>query len=132
MNQLYQSTPDGLSGDEDNGQTSAWSVFSALGFYPVCPGSDVYAIGSPLFDRVTLTVADKKQFVVAAQDNGPQRPYIHAASLNGKPFNKIFLTHDQITAGGEIKFEMTSFPDYLWAVGEKDRPPALMPSLLAK
>jgi predicted alpha-1,2-mannosidase len=132
MNQLYQSTPDGISGDEDTGQMSAWYVFSALGFYPVCPGSDVYAIGSPVFDKATLTVANQKQFVISAQDNGPQRPYIHGASLNGKAFNKVYLTHDQITAGGEIKFEMTSFPDYLWAIGEKDRPPALMPTLLAK
>jgi predicted alpha-1,2-mannosidase len=132
MNELYQSTPDGISGDEDTGQMSAWYVFSALGLYPVCPGSDVYAIGSPLFDQATLTVANQKQFVITAQDNGPQRPYIHAATLNGTAFNTVFLTHEQITAGGEVKFEMTSFPDYLWAIGEQDRPPALLPTLLTK
>jgi predicted alpha-1,2-mannosidase len=132
MSQLYQSTPDGISGDEDTGQMSAWYVFSALGFYPVCPGSDVYAIGSPIFDKVTLTVGTNRPFVINAQDNGPQRPYIDAASLNGKPFNQVFLTHEQITAGGIINFEMTSFPNFLWAIGEKDRPRALMPSLLTK
>lgn len=132
LNQLYQSTPDGISGDEDNGQMSAWYVFSALGFYPVCPGSDVYAIGSPLFDKATLTLAGQKQFTIIASDNGPQRPYIRGATLNGQPFDKVFLTHGQITGGGEIKFEMTSFPDYHWAADEKDRPPALLPLLLAK
>lgn len=132
MSQLYQSTPDGLSGDEDNGQTSAWYVFSALGFYPVCPGSDVYAIGSPIFDKATLTVADKKQFVITALDNGPQRPYVLKASLNESAFDKIFLTHKQITSGGEIKFQMSSSPEYHWAVDEKDRPPAWMPVLPMK
>jgi predicted alpha-1,2-mannosidase len=126
MSQLYQSTPDGLSGDEDTGQTSAWYVFSALGFYPVCPGSDAYAIGSPLFDRATLTLAGDKKFTIIAQDNGPQRPYIHAATLNGTLLNKTFLTHGQITAGGEVRFEMDSSPDYLRAIGPNDRPPALM------
>lgn len=119
MSQLYQSTPDGLSGDEDNGQTSAWYVFSALGFYPVCPGSDTYAIGSPLFDRAELTLAGGKKFSVVAQDNGPQRPYIHSAILEGKPLNKACLTHAQIAAGGEIRFEMNSSPDYGWPAGNK-------------
>jgi predicted alpha-1,2-mannosidase len=132
MNELYQSTPDGISGDEDTGQMSAWYVLSALGIYPVCPGSDVYAIGSPLFDKATLTVATNRQFAIVAQDNGPQRPYIHAATLNGQAFNKVYLTHGQITDGGEIKFEMVSGPDYLWAIGEKDRPPALLPLPAAK
>lgn len=130
MNQLYQSTPDGLSGDEDNGQTSAWFVFSALGFYPVCPGSDAYAIGSPLFDRATLQLAGGKTFSIIAQDNGPQRPFIRAATLNGKALNKVFLTHEQLTAGGEVRFEMDSFPNYLWAIGLGDRPPALAPNSL--
>lgn len=131
MERLYQSTSDGLSGDEDNGQTSAWYVFSALGFYPVCPGTDVYAIGSPIFNRATLTVGTNQRFVITAQNNGPQRPYIHAASLNGKSFGKAFLTHGEITAGGEIKFEMDSGPDYHWAVDEAARPPSLLPGQLA-
>jgi len=131
MERLYQSTPDGLSGDEDNGQTSAWYVFSALGFYPVCPGTDVYAIGSPIFDKATLTVGTNRQFVITAEDNGPQRPYIQSASLNGEPFNKIFLTHGEITGGGEIKFQMDSGPNYRWATDAAARPPSLLPRLLA-
>ena len=126
MNQLYQSTPDGISGDEDNGQMSAWYVFSALGLYPVCPGSDAYAIGSPLFDRATLTVGTNRQFGINTRDNGPQRFYINSASLNHQPFNQVFLTHNQIVTGGEINFEMTSFPNYSWAIDEKARPPAAL------
>lgn len=129
MSQLYQSTPDGLSGDEDNGQMSAWYVFSALGFYPVCPGSDAYVIGSPLFDRAALTLAAGKEFLVAAPDNGPQRPYIRAASLNGGPLNRTYLTHAEVTGGGEVRFEMESKPERNWAAGAKARPPALMPAI---
>ena len=132
MNQLYQSTPDGLSGDDDNGQTSAWYVFSALGFYPVCPGTDVYAIGSPLFDRAVLTVGDHHQFTIVAKENGPQRPYIHAATLDGKPLNRAFLTHGQIVHGNEVDFEMTSGPDYKWATDKDARQPSLLPTLLAQ
>src|ERR1035437_351989 len=98
MNQLYQATPDGLCGDEDTGQTSAWYVFSALGFYPVCPGTTAYAIGSPLFDRATLTLPEGKTFTIAAEHNGPQHPYIHSAKLNGQPFDKVFLTHEQLVS----------------------------------
>lgn len=122
MNELYQSTPDGLAGDEDNGQMSAWYVFSALGFYPVCPGNPTYVIGSPLFDKVTLTVATNRQFVLTARDNGPQRPYIQRAFLNGKPLNQSFLTHSQIAAGGEVQFDMDSAPNYIWATAPEDRP----------
>jgi len=129
MAMLYQSTPDGLCGDEDTGQMSAWYVFSALGFYPVCPGSDAYLIGSPLFDQATLTLAHGRKFSITAKDNGPQRPYISAASLNGQPLDKVFLTHAQITAGGEVRFEMNSAPDYRWAVNPDSRPPALLPGL---
>jgi predicted alpha-1,2-mannosidase len=128
MNELYQSTPDGISGDEDTGQMSAWYVLSALGIYPTCPGSDVYAIGSPLFDKATLTVAGHRQFTIVARDNGPQRPYIRAAKLNGQDFNKVYLTHGQITAGGEVVFEMASFPEYKWASDPSARPPTLVPS----
>jgi predicted alpha-1,2-mannosidase len=132
MNELYQSTPDGISGDEDTGQMSAWYVFSALGIYPVCPGSDVYALGSPIFDRATLTVAGRHHFAIVAQDNGPQRPYIHGASLNGNDFKKVYLTHQQITEGGELKLQMDSSPDYHWGVDKEDRPPPLIPISFAK
>jgi predicted alpha-1,2-mannosidase len=132
MTMLYQSTPDGLCGDEDTGQTSAWYVLSALGIYPVCPGDVAYAIGSPLFDKATLKLARGRTFVVDTRDNGPQRPYIKAARLNGQPLNQVFLTHDQLTAGGEVVFEMDSFPNYEWGSKPECRPPALMPAVSAK
>jgi putative alpha-1,2-mannosidase len=115
LNRLYQSTPDGFCGDEDTGQMSAWYVFSSLGFYPVCPGTTEYAIGSPLFDRATITLPGGKKFVVTAQANGPQRPYIRSAKLNGAVLGEAFLDHRQIVGGGELTFEMTSAPDSKWA-----------------
>lgn len=121
MNKLYQAAPDGLCGDEDTGQMSAWYVFSALGFYPVCPGDTAYEIGTPLFKRATLKVAQGKTFVVSAEKNGPQRPYIRGASLNGKAFNRTYLTHDDLINGGEISFDLTSAPNYDWATSPEAR-----------
>jgi predicted alpha-1,2-mannosidase len=129
MNKLYQATPDGLCGDEDTGQMSAWYVFSALGFYPVCPGTTSYDIGSPLFDRATLSLPGGKTFVINANHNGPQHAYIRGASLNGQPFDRTFLSHDEIVHGGEISFDMASAPDYKWAVGLEARPPSPMQQL---
>jgi predicted alpha-1,2-mannosidase len=126
MGKLYAPTPDGYCGDEDNGQTSAWYVFSALGFYPVCPGDAHYIIGSPLFDQATITIAKGKTFKITAEDNGPLRPYIHGATLNGESFNKTFLSHDEILAGGEIVFKMTSAPDKKWGSAPESRPPSAM------
>ena len=131
MGRLYQSTPDGMCGDEDTGQMSSWYVFSALGFYPVTPGTTEYLIGSPLFDRATVTLPNGKKFVVTAKMNGPQRPYIRRANLNGKEFSKTFLTHDQIVNGGELVFEMTSAPDYKWATAPESRPESAMKLLNA-
>lgn len=130
MSRLYQSTPDGFCGDEDTGQMSAWYVFSAMGFYPVCPGTLNYEIGSPIFDRATITLADGKKFVVTAKTNGPQRPYIKGATLGGAPFNKAYLTHSQIVSGGEIVFEMTSAPDYKWATAPDSRPASAVRPIL--
>ena len=123
---LYQPTPDGMCGDEDTGQMSAWYVFSALGFYPVCPGTTDYLIGSPLFDRATLSLPNGKTFAITARNNGSQHPYIHSASLDGKPFAKVSLSHDDITRGGEIVFEMVSAPDIKWATGPESRPPSAL------
>jgi predicted alpha-1,2-mannosidase len=124
MTRLYQSTPDGFCGDEDTGQMSSWYVFSALGFYPVCPGTTEYLIGSPLFDRATITLPDGGEFVIHAKSNGPQRPYIAGATLNGGKFNRTFLDHAEITKGGSIEFEMTSAPDYEWGTQPESRPAA--------
>lgn len=131
MTLLYQATPDGFCGDEDTGQTSAWYVFSALGLYPVCPGDPNYLIGSPLFDKATLNLAGGKTFTIVAENNGPQRPYIQGAKLNGETFDKVFLSHEEITHGGEVNFRMDSAPNEKWAVKEESRPPSAMSTIPA-
>jgi predicted alpha-1,2-mannosidase len=119
MTLLYQATPDGLCGDEDTGQMSAWYVFSALGFYPVCPGDPNYLIGSPLFDKATLHLANGKTFTIIAKNNGPQKPYIQSATLNGDSFDKTFISHNQILNGGELEFEMGSAPNEYWGISNR-------------
>ena len=111
MNKLYKPTPDGYCGDEDNGQTSAWYVFSALGFYPVTPGSNQYVMGSPLFDKVTLSVKDGKSFTVTAKGNQDNAPYIQSATLDGTPHNKTWISHQQLVEGGELALEMGTTPN---------------------
>ena len=124
MNMLYDATPDGISGDDDTGQMSSWYVFSALGFYPVCPGDPIYFIGSPLFSKATLRLRDGKTFTITANHNMPQEYYVESAKLNGERFDKIYITHNQIMNGGELKFEMGSAPNYDWGVSANSRPPS--------
>lgn len=124
MRLLYQPTPDGLPGDEDTGQMSAWYVFSALGFYPVCPGDPHYLIGSPVFRKATIKLANGKTFSIAAHDNGPQEYFIQNATLDDRPFDKTFISQDDINKGGELSFEMGSFPNYDWGVGPESAPPS--------
>ncbi|MCU0461053.1 MAG: GH92 family glycosyl hydrolase [Bacteroidales bacterium] len=111
LDKLYNYTPDGYCGDEDNGQTSAWYVFSALGFYPVTPGTGEYVLGSPLFDRVTLYLENGKRFVVESKDNGSDKVYVEKVKLFGKELEKNYITHDEIMKGGQLLFKMTSEPD---------------------
>ena len=128
---LYQATPDGFCGDEDTGQTSAWYVFSALGLYPVCPGDPNYLIGSPLFDTATLSLPGGKTFTIVAGNNGPQKPYIQSAKLNGQTLDRVFLSHEEITHGGEVDFRMGSAPNEKWAVKDESRPPSAMSTIAA-
>ena len=111
LERLYSAAPDGYCGDEDNGQTSAWYVFSAMGFYPACPGRTEYAIGSPLFDSVRLNLPGGKTFLITATGNGAGRPYIESARLNGKSFSRNYILHEEITAGGELKMKMSDKPN---------------------
>jgi predicted alpha-1,2-mannosidase len=122
MTLLYQAAPDGLCGDEDTGQMSAWYVFSALGFYPVCPGDPAYLIGSPLFNKATLTLPGGKTFTITAKNNGPQEFYIQGALLNGETFDKTFISHEQIMNGGGLEFQMGSSPNTNWGVAAESRP----------
>lgn len=111
MDKLYNPGSKGYCGDEDNGQTSAWYVFSAMGFYPVCPGMPEYAIGSPLFKKVTLHLSEGKTFTVSAANNAADRPYIQKAMLNGEELSRNYLTHDELLKGGELTLSMDSVPN---------------------
>jgi predicted alpha-1,2-mannosidase len=111
MDKLYKPTPDGYCGDEDNGQTSAWYVFSAMGFYSVCPGTQQYVIGSPLFKKVTLSLENGKTFVIEAPTNSDKNIYIKGALLNGKPYDKNFINHFDILKGGKLNFSMSTQPN---------------------
>ncbi len=116
MNELYTSKVDGLCGNDDCGQMSAWYVFSAMGFYPVTPGQNTYAIGSPIFDKVTINLENGKKFVVHAKNNSRQNKFIQTASLNGKAYDHSYITHQQIMSGGEIIFEMNDQPNKSWGI----------------
>lgn len=116
----YQNAPDGLSGNDDCGQMSAWYIFSALGFYPVTPGSTLYAIGSPLFERATIMLKEgpykKGPFTVVAKNQSPQNKYIQSATLNGKPLNEPFIRHADIAGGSTLTFVMGAQPNKKWGV----------------
>lgn len=120
LDSLFTPKPDGLSGNDDCGQMSAWYVLSSLGLYAVTPGSPVYAIGSPLFGEARLKLENGKTFVVRANNNSKSNVYIQSATLNGKPYTKSFLTHADIVAGGELVFTMGAVPNTAWASGEND------------
>lgn len=106
LTSLYTNAPDGISGNEDCGQMSAWYVFSSLGFYPVTPGSNQYIIGAPLFPRATINLENGKQFTVVATQVSKANRYIASATLNGKSLHRTYLTHDEIIKGGTLVFEM--------------------------
>jgi putative alpha-1,2-mannosidase len=110
MDRLYNYTPDGYCGDEDNGQTSAWYVFSALGFYPVTPGTGEYVIGSPLFRKATIKMSDGRKLVIEAPENSPENIYVGDLFLNGKRVEVNYVTHSQLQAGGRIEFRMSPAP----------------------
>jgi predicted alpha-1,2-mannosidase len=111
MNRLYRPTPDGYCGDEDNGQTSAWYVFSAMGFYPVCPATDQYVIGAPLFQKITVSFDNGKKLVINAAKNSPENRYVQALGFNGKPWQKNWLPHIDLQKGGTLNFTMGATPN---------------------
>ncbi len=111
MDKLYTAHPDGYCGDEDNGQTSAWYVFSAMGFYPVCPGSNQYVLGVPYFDKLTLHLENGKSLTVTAKGNSDNTRYVNAMTLNGETYNHNYLTHDAVMNGGNIVFDMSKTPN---------------------
>ena len=106
MDRLYSPKPDGYCGDEDNGQTSAWYVFSALGFYPVCPASDEYAAGSPLFKKATIRLENGNDIVIEAPENSPENRYVGKMRINGKVSKRPFICHEELLKGTKVRFEM--------------------------
>lgn len=122
MEKLYNASESGYPGDEDQGQMSSWYVMSALGFYSVCPGTDQYVLGSPLFPKVTLSLENGRQFIVEARNNSPENVYIQSATLNGKPYPHNWLRHADIVNGGVLVLEMGNRPATSRGTAAADRP----------
>ena len=122
MNKLYTAGPDGYCGDEDNGQTSAWYVFSALGFYPVCPGTDEYIIGAPLFKKATLHFENGNSLVIDAPNNSKKKFYVNSMNVNGADYTKNYLRHENLLKGGTINVEMSNQPNQNRGTKEEDMP----------
>lgn len=119
MNELYTDQPDGLCGNEDCGQMSAWYVMSAMGFYPVTPASGYYVIGVPHFEEMTLNLENGKKFTIIARDLSRENRFIEAVKLNGKKLNRSYIYYDEIADGGKLEFIMTSKRNTTWAVDEE-------------
>ena len=124
MDEQYSEHPDGLCGNEDCGQMSAWYVLSAMGFYPVTPGMDYYVTGSPIFDKISIHLENGNTCVIEARNNSPENKYIQSASLNGDPLTKSFIYHKDIMAGGHFAFDMGPEPNNTWGSEAEDIPVA--------
>jgi predicted alpha-1,2-mannosidase len=122
LNKLYKPTPDGYCGDEDNGQTSAWYVFSAMGFYPVCPGTDQYVLGAPLFKKMTIQLENGKQLMINAPANSETNMYVQSVQLNNKTNRKNWFNHFDLLKGGTLNFLMGAVPNKLRGISDSDAP----------
>ena len=131
MDNLYGIEENGLPGNEDMGQMSAWFIMSAMGFYPVAPGQSVYQIGSPLFEKVTINLGkyyDNKVFTIETENVSKDNIYIQSASINGEPLERSWVTHKEIVNGGILEFEMDSSPNYEWGASPELAPPSMSES----
>jgi len=122
MNRMYKPTSDGYCGDEDNGQTSAWYVFSAMGFYPVTPAVDQYVIGAPLFKKVTVSLRNDKQLIISSSQNSDINKYVQEITVNGKVYTKNWLSHKEMMAGESINFNMSEIPNKKRGTKQQDFP----------
>lgn len=122
---MYNDGPAGLCGDDDIGSLSSWYVFSAMGFYPVCPGRPVYDIGSPIFEKTTLRVGEGQTFVIEARNVSKANKYIQSAALNGQPYSRPWLSHQDLVSGGSLVLEMGPRPNKAWGSSPEDAPPSM-------
>lgn len=122
MDKFYTSAPDGYCGDEDNGQTSAWYVFSAMGFYPVCPGSGQYAVGTPLFKNLEVDLSNGKKICIKAPKNSKEAYYVKSMKVDGKLNTTNYLTLKQLQDGADVYFEMSETPDYSRGTSDEAKP----------
>ena len=122
MNKLYKATPDGYCGDEDNGQTSAWYIFSAMGFYPVTPASDQYVLGAPLFKKLTVKLENGKTITINAPRNNADNKYVNSLTVNGKPYDFNWLSHKALLNGAELNFDMSATPNKQRGIKADDVP----------
>ena len=132
MDKLYTAHPDGYCGDEDNGQTSAWYVFSAMGFYPVCPGSNQYVLGVPYFDKLTLHLENGKTVNITANGNTNATRYVNSMTLNGAAYNHNYLNHSVLTDGADIVFNMSATPNMERGTLAEDAPYSFTNELTAQ
>jgi predicted alpha-1,2-mannosidase len=123
MDTVYRPEPAGMIGDDDNGQMSAWFVFSAMGFYPVCPGKPQYAIGSPLFPRISIRLVNGRQLVIRAKFISKRNIYIQQASFNGHSYSRNWIDHADLMKGGKLEFIMGPNPNQDWGSRISDLPP---------
>ena len=126
LENMHHNAPDGLAGNEDCGQMSAWYIMSALGLYAVDPVSGNYVFGSPLFDRATIEVGGGKQLTIETLRNGKEKPYIHSVTLNGKPYTKSWFRHADVVQGGTLVFQMSAEPNPQFGAASADRPPSFV------
>jgi putative alpha-1,2-mannosidase len=122
MNRLYRATPDGYCGDEDNGQTSAWYVFSSLGFYPVTPSVPQYALGAPLFPEAVLHLENGRKVTIRAPGNSDERRYVDALRIDGKPASRNWVGHDELMRGARLDFSMSAKPNLQRGTQAADAP----------
>ncbi|MDR7131086.1 putative alpha-1,2-mannosidase [Algoriphagus sp. 4150] len=122
MDRMYRPTPDGYCGDEDNGQTSAWYVFSALGFYPVTPGADEYVLGAPLFKEAKIHLANDNAIEISAPNNSPDHRYIKSMTWDGKSYDKTYLNYFELKKGAKLNFEMDTEPNKSRGISASDKP----------
>ncbi len=124
----YRAAPDGLVGNDDLGQMSAWLLFTSLGFYPVAPGSNEYVIGRPFVDEATLHLPNGNTFRVLAEHLSPSNAYIKSVTLNGKPLERLFIRHKELMGGGELRFVMGTKAEATWSMQKLETPYSMTPA----